>query len=135
VFQFFKDLFTAGPCNACVAKNDHIESLKEELRLRENVINSQRDEIKELTNKQSEMLAHVTGMNRVQGITREQVTLPRTDSSIGRRIRDAEKHQSRPELVASRKAEYDKRIADILGQPEIQVMEDEIPETTTKEIG
>lgn len=118
-------------CEGCEARDYHIASLKEELRLRESVINSLQEQINHLTEHQKDTIDHLTGRNRIttvqQNIEPSLHSVPRRNT-IQSRITRAEQAESKPELTAQRRKEYDHRIAGLL-QPEIEVLDNEVRTT------
>ena len=127
--HFLSALFADKACSGCIARDYHIASLKEELR-------DARATNDLLHNDISELLKHVTGMNRVQAQPSGEVhSVSRTRNSIQSRIARAEAADRKEslELTEQRRKEYDERISTLM-KPEIEVEENAVQEDGTKSI-
>lgn len=74
----------------------------------------------------SDLIKHLTGQNRnthPTGETAAKLTSVPRQAGIRDRIRHAEQVTAAPEMSAQRRAEYDKRISDLL-RPETTIVED-----------
>lgn len=124
VLVWLKGIFVAKQCSACIARDYHIASLKEELRYYREHFNN---EVRVHHDDMNDIVKHVTGMNRAQVAPVETGNLRsinRANNTIGARIARAEKldREENEAAIVARKKEFDARIASLL-KPETEIEE------------
>ena len=125
MWHWLQNLFVVKikqPCEACIARDYHIQSLLEQIKDRNKLL---ADEIRTNHDDMNDIIKHITGMNRIaaqQHENKEFKSIPR-QGGIGNRIKNIEnKVNSESELIsAQRRKEYEERV-EALSNPKLETL-------------